>query len=115
MRLPKIKVGIDMVRLEKVDHLLADPLAAQRVFHVDELKVQTLEHIAGIFAAKEAFWKALESPPRWLDVRITHKPNGKPKLEWSQDLKILDADVSISHDGEYAVASVMLVLQEGSE
>ncbi|MBI4449246.1 4'-phosphopantetheinyl transferase superfamily protein [Candidatus Woesearchaeota archaeon] len=113
MHLPKIKVGIDMVRLDKVDRLLADPLAAQRVFHADELQTQSLEHIAGILAAKEAFWKALESPPKWLDVRVSHKPNGKPRLEWKSDLQLIDADVSISHDGEYAVASVMVVVGDG--
>ncbi|MEK6874588.1 MAG: holo-ACP synthase [Nanoarchaeota archaeon] len=110
MYTPHIKIGIDIVKIDKVEKLLIDYQATQKVFHPGELQSQSLEHIAGIFAAKEAFFKALEQTPDWLGVMIEHKPNGKPRLSWSQSMSIIDADVSISHDADYAVASVMLIL-----
>ena len=113
MQLPKIKVGIDLVKIENVDQLLADPEAAAKVFHPGEFEVQSHQQLAGIYAAKGAFFKALEQPPKWLEVELSHKPNGTPALNWSKSFQILGADVSITHDGEYAAASVMLIVPKG--
>ena len=63
------------------------------------------ENFAGIFAGKEAYFKALGTGAKapLTDVEIGHDRNGKPHL-----CGIDSSDISISHDGEYAVATVIL-------
>lgn len=114
-----LRTGIDLVHIAKMKKMLQNEAALKRVFHSSELettnkKSNTAEHLAGIFAAKEALFKAIGTTPQWLDVEVIHEISGKPKLNYSSDLtqKIQEADVSISHDEDYAIASVVLILKE---
>lgn len=71
----------------------------------------TPEHLAGIFAAKEAAFKALGiGPENWLDVRVHKNELGKPFIIFSTNIgkKIKSSDLSISHSGDYAIAVVAL-------
>lgn len=106
-----IKAGIDIVFIPRIQRLLDNPNALQRMLHARELSNLEPRHIAGVIAAKEAFFKALEMRPEWHEVEVTAKESGKPILLLSSALqkKVKDADCSISHDEEYAVASVVLV------
>lgn len=63
------------------------------------------ENFAGVFAAKEAYFKALGTgiTKRLNDVEIIFDENGKPHIAGAEN-----CDVSISHDGEYAFASVIM-------
>lgn len=105
-----MKTGIDIVHIEKISEL--SELAKLRVFSPKELENSNPEHLAGIFAAKEAFFKALEMSPKWLNVEVNYKENGKPYLTLLQDYGISKMDLSISHDNDYAVASVVLLVDD---
>ena len=63
------------------------------------------ETFAGIFAAKEAYLKAKGTGinQRLNSIEINHDEKGKPYISGVEH-----ADVSISHDGDYAIASVIL-------
>jgi holo-[acyl-carrier protein] synthase len=80
----------------------------ERVFHPHELDNGRPERLAGIFAAKEALFKALGKKEDWLMISIMYeKDTGKPVLE-SPLLAGRHASVSISHDGDYAIAAVII-------
>jgi holo-[acyl-carrier protein] synthase len=73
--------------------------------------------LAGRFAAKEAFAKALDGARgvAWHDVEVRRLPSGRPVLELqgtaTDAVKRFGADawhVSISHDAGVAVATVVL-------
>lgn len=119
--------GIDIVvvkRIEQVwqrhgEHFL------RRVFTVGE-KAYCLEHrtpairLAGRFAAKEAILKALGTGWRggieWTDIETLPDPLGKPLVTLSghtaQLADSLGVDrflLSISHAGDYAIASAIAI------
>ena len=89
-------------------------------------------HAGGLWAAKEAFIKAWScalfgSPPRigaddvdWPEIEVIHDEWNRPALALHGDiaaaceeslgaLSTWSALVSISHDGEYAIAQVAIV------
>jgi len=102
----QVRTGIDIVAVSKISRL-KDSLA--NIFHPSELADERPEHLAGIFAAKEAFFKALKRSPEFLAVEVS-KVNGKPAISYAGGEKISSIDVSISHEQEYAIASVVMLL-----
>ena len=99
-----LRCGIDIVHIRKIERL--SPQSLSKFFSPGEVK-GSAEHLAGVIAAKEAFFKALGIPPRFLEVEVIYEKSGRPKLKLSPELKA-KCDVSISHDGEYAVAVVVM-------
>lgn len=83
-----------------------------RVFLQEELENQQIEHLAGIFAAKEAIIKALGMPfDSWYDIKIKYERSGRPKAEiFNPHISILNSSISISHDGDYVVAYFAVLL-----
>jgi phosphopantetheine--protein transferase-like protein len=70
----------------------------KKVFLPSELRNASAEHLAGIFAAKEAIVKTLDmSPGSWLDIEIESYSSGKPHCRMVTDL-------SISHEKDYVIA-----------
>jgi len=68
------------------------------------------------FALKEATYKALQPAASlfWKDIAVTRKFHQKPTfimtpkmMQVHKDLRIAGTHVSLSHDGDYAIASVM--------
>lgn len=108
-----IKTGIDIVYIPRMQSILENADTLKKLFHENELQPLTAEHLAGIFAVKEAFFKAIEGKPSFLDVEIKKTPEGKPVLEmapaFSQQVK--SCDISISHEKDYAVAHVILLTE----
>ena len=102
----QFSLGMDIVYIPRFKAMTKD--AAESVFHSHELRGSQAEHLAGIFAAKEAFFKALGKKIGWLDISVEYKESGRPFLNSS----LLDAEqkvvLSISHDGDYAVATVVI-------
>jgi len=80
-----------------------------KIFLPTELKQSKSESLAGIFAVKESCKKVFNTL-RWHDIEVVKKRNGKPELHLNLDKKIGSHDVSISHDGEYAIATVVFLL-----
>ncbi len=110
----QLKTGIDIVHIPRIEKLIENKSTINKIFSKKELKIPTPEHLAGIFALKEAFFKAIKTKPRWLDIEITNKPNGAPKIKLSREIKIknlTDICCSISHDNEYAIANVTILLK----
>jgi holo-[acyl-carrier protein] synthase len=114
-------VGVDTVSLSRFEGKLAEtPRLKDRLFldvetHTDgaQASVQTL---AGRFAAKEAVIKALSGEPgvEWHGIEVGKESTGKPviwlhgetaKLALRKGVRKLH--VSISHDGDSAVAFVV--------
>ncbi len=120
--------GIDLVYVPKIrDIMKKRPEFAQELFSGPEReyclsKRDPYIHFAGRFAAKEACLKALGTglSREGIDgalagIEVTHGKSGGPLLSlsgWAEKIgrrkKIAHTAVSISHSGEYAVASVIL-------
>mgnify|MGYP001581148260 CR=1 FL=1 len=103
-----IKTGIDIVHNMKMKSHLSVDSFLNKVFHFSELKNK--EKLIGIFALKEAVMKAIGKKVDWKFIEISF-PKGKPNIFLSDDIKtdsIKSIDGSISHDGEYTVAIVVI-------
>jgi len=118
--------GIDIVDISRFERFVAEdnfPLF-QRLFTVGEIeycaaKRKSAQHYALRFAAKEAFLKALGTGLReglsWQDMEVVHDHYGKPELKLYGGAERLfmirrlkGCFLSLSHDGNCAVASVIL-------
>lgn len=106
-----VKCGVDIVYIPSLARMIGHDITLKKFFHASEVGDSSLEHLAGILAAKEAFFKALGLRPKFLDITVGHENTGRPKLllapQW-QNYKT--CDVSISHDQDYAMAMVVLEL-----
>lgn len=119
----KILSGVDLLYLTNFKKALKNggENFLRRVFLDSELVKTTPEHLAGIFASKEAVIKALNLPPdSWHDIQITYKASGAPKVEVSNfDIRpaegslknISNFSLSISHDGNYVIAQFVAILK----
>lgn len=106
-----IACGTDIIYIPSVERIRSDATRLKRFFHPQELKQPTVEHLAGLLAAKEAFFKALGMMPKFTEIQVIHEKTGKPTLIVSPVYnKFKSCDVSISHDKEYAIAFVVLEL-----
>lgn len=107
-----IVCGVDIIYIPGLWNIIQDEAMLDKFFDPRELHPTTNEHLAGIIAAKEAFFKALGMVPKFRDVHITYEKSGKPKLVVAPHLQSFKScDVSISHDRDYAVAFVVLELK----
>lgn len=113
-------VGVDLVDIARFEGQLgATQGLLERLFAADErdteaqLKPATL---AGKFAAKEAFIKAVGSGVgmNWHDVRVVKEASGKPQLVVSGETAAICTNagierfhLSIAHDGGMAIAYVI--------
>ncbi|MCH6546056.1 MAG: hypothetical protein IH796_08675 [Deltaproteobacteria bacterium] len=61
--------------------------------------------LRGEFAVKESC-KKIFNDLSWLDIEVVKDPSGKPRV-LLVGKEFLSGDVSISHDGEYAIAVVI--------
>jgi NAD(P)H-hydrate epimerase len=96
-------IGVDLVFIPEFQRQLdvggTDFL--QKAFNLSEINNRHTEHLAGLWAAKEAVIKAaLKTPRKMTDIIITHDAAGKP----SARIKTQQFMLSIAHDGEYAIA-----------
>ncbi|HSX09371.1 MAG TPA: 4'-phosphopantetheinyl transferase superfamily protein [Candidatus Saccharimonadales bacterium] len=101
--------GVDIVYIPGIKKILNDASLLQKFIDPAELRTSTPEHLAGIIAAKEAFFKALGQVPHFREVSLEYSISHKPRLNVSPKFQTFDScDVSISHDTDYAVAFVVL-------
>lgn len=108
----KISLGVDIVEVRRVGRLVKNPRFVERVFSKREVaycrdKKNAAQHFAVRFAAKEAVYKALGRPGvAHKDISVKNDPSGKPRVELSAPLKMLEPRLSLtlSHTAEYAVA-----------
>ena len=119
-------IGVDIVsivRIERVIKRWGDRFVG-KVFTPDEAticydKASPSSAFALRFAAKEAFSKALGLGMRkglkWREVEVFNYPSGKPSLklhgisfETCREKDITGIHLSLSDEGEYAIAMVVL-------
>ena len=101
-------VGIDLVYLPEFKKRFKNISLDKAFLPVELSQNPKPENLAGVFAAKEAFFKAMGKKENWLDVWIEKDSLGKPSLSSNLLKNNQKAEVSISHAGEYAVATVFL-------
>lgn len=101
-------IGIDSVYLPEFKTKIKNIPLTNIFLPIELSQNHTLESLAGIFAAKEAFFKAIGRKEDWLSVWIEKAKEGKPQLKTLLINNSQSLDVSISHSGDYAVAIVMI-------
>ena len=102
-------IGIDLVSIPEFRKRLDANGGVAMVFTDSELaQNQKVEGLAGILAAKEAFMKAIGRKVGWHDVWIEKMSSGQPLIVSSALAFDQKASVSISHDGAYATAAVLI-------
>lgn len=100
--------GTDIVYIPKVKKLMRNENFLKKIFHKSELSPDA-DHLAGVIAAKEAFFKALGRMPMFREIEIIYETSGRPEIKLSPEFSHLrSCDVSISHDNEYAIAVVLV-------
>jgi len=119
--------GIDIIKIERIKKILSSTRRerfCKKIFGPDELAYATgkkyeHEHLAGFFAIKESFMKALgegwRRELRFSDILVNHDKKGKPYLELKgKALELLKKTesskihISISHEKEYAIGLVII-------
>lgn len=96
-------IGVDLVYIPEFQTRLdaGGTALLEKMFTLDELQNRNSDHLAGVWAAKEAVRKTLpEAPSAWTDVCLVYEASGKPSARY----KDIPYDVSISHQGDYAIA-----------
>lgn len=112
-------IGIDIIAIDRVSKLLNryGQKFLEKFLDTNEINIAKNEaSIAGFFAAKEAFSKALScgigSDFSFHDVKICKTTKGAPFFEINEKIKsnfnIKNVSLSISHDGGFAIAAVIL-------
>ncbi|NOY12482.1 MAG: holo-ACP synthase [Deltaproteobacteria bacterium] len=120
-----VGIGTDLARIERFRRFLEpDNRVLSRVFSAGERQYalqmrDPAPHLAARFAAKEAFVKALGTGLRdglsWQQVVVVRDQLGCPALQLTGRAAELltergaaSTHLSYSHDGDYAVATVIL-------
>ena len=107
-----IKIGIDIVEIKRIEKLIKKYGLNLKFLNEDEKYTIKAESIAGIFAAKEAFSKALGTGIgkefSFKDISILKDSKGKPYIKLNSPISIKNSDISITHDGGFAIAAIIV-------
>jgi holo-[acyl-carrier protein] synthase len=122
-----IGVGIDVVPVSRVQEMmdrhgdrLMERMFTPREREIAGTRAQTMLHLAGRIAAKEATYKALsaqgaEPTIGWHDLEVTRLEDGRPAmvlhgaaLERFRALGATRCMLSLSHDGGIAAAVCLI-------
>ncbi|WP_324172752.1 holo-ACP synthase [Sulfurimonas sp.] len=112
-------IGIDLIKISRMSHLIErfGDKALLRFLSKEEIKlVKNHKTASGFWASKEATAKALGvgigKECSFEDITISKTIKGAPILKLSQrinkNFNIKSTSLSITHDGDYAVAVVAL-------
>jgi len=110
-------LGIDIIKTSRMERLMErfGERGLQKFLCDEEIAlVKSYKTAAGFWATKEAFSKAIGTgigaECSFKDIKIYKTDKGAPKLALSKSLvekfDILNAALSITHDGEYAISVV---------
>jgi len=114
-------IGIDIVsinRIEKSINKFGDKAKNRFMTPTEQLNSKKTASIAGIWASKEAFSKALGtgigSEFSFLDIEILKNQKGKPYInilnpKLKQKLQNKQIDISITHDGGFAISAIIIL------
>jgi holo-[acyl-carrier protein] synthase len=111
-----IGIGIDIIELERIKEIMGNQRFLERILTERERQAcatlsegRQVEFVAGRFAAKEAYSKAVGTgigkELSFLDMEIMNEESGKPIFRVQT---IHNVHLSISHSKDYAVAQVII-------
>jgi len=124
----EIRQGIDITSVSRMKSAIEKGGASflQKIFSPEEQaycesKRRKYEHYAARFSAKEALLKALPVKEKksfqWRKIKIKRLATGKPYIDKSRDLcrcfgirSKTQIELSLAHEREYAIATVIIVL-----
>lgn len=115
-------VGIDIVKISRINLKMSNKILGEKEKKIyDELKNlnRKREFLAGRFAAKEAFFKALRTSIDTItfkDIQVVYNErSGNPELlihekvqKHLEKMNISNSYISISHEKDYAIVVVIL-------
>lgn len=116
-----ISNGIDIVNIHRFQELVKKENFMNSIFTTQELdyiekRNFNLATIAGLFCAKEAFLKSIKKGIQnytLKEIEVLHDDNNAPFLtlhnQIKKDFPIENLSLSISHDGDYAIAIVSFI------
>jgi holo-[acyl-carrier protein] synthase len=123
--------GIDLVDCPRIEKMLKQhgERFTDRVFTAAEkayaeANKNSIEKLAGRFAAKEAVLKLMGTGWRgriaWTDIEIINNPAGQPEVALTGEVKIIadklgiqHISVSITHTANFAIASAVALAGKG--
>jgi holo-[acyl-carrier protein] synthase len=126
----RLRVGVDLVSVPRIAESMDrfGDRFLRRIFTVDEIAYalaapsQTAERLAARFAAKEATLKALslvDEGVDWRNIELRRADRGACAIalhgavaDAARALYVHDLSVSISHEGDHAIAFVVAQAQE---
>ncbi len=113
-------IGIDLIELDRIEKLMnRKEKFIERILGREEKKrlsqftneKRKIEFVAGRFAAKEAYSKALGTgigqAVSFQDIEIISNEQGRPAVYINGEKKA-DIFVSISHSRDYAIAQIII-------
>ncbi len=130
----KFYTGCDIIEVSRIDKSINDSFLKEKVFTENEIKycdsknAMASEHYAARFAGKEATFKAISDlllnnySIGFKDIEILNEENGRPYVTIiKRDVKFKDPhmnlgkitfDITLSHLKEYAIANVVMAVDE---
>jgi len=128
----RIRVGVDIVGVERIARLASEHLARlDTVFTAAELeycsrKRRRDDHLAARFAAKEAVLKAvgtgLRKRMQWTDVEVVRDASGRPGVRLHGEVAaiarrkgVARIELSLSHSAGLAMAGAIAICSEPSD
>jgi phosphopantetheine--protein transferase-like protein len=117
----KVQTGIDLVKIDSFTKLMDNETFINNNFNESEINYlhehYSTQTLAGLYASKEALLKALKKGINnysLKDIEINHDSNSAPYIilhnKIKEDFNVKDISLSISHDGDYAIAIVLLII-----
>ncbi|WP_345994070.1 holo-ACP synthase [Sulfurimonas sp. HSL-1716] len=112
-------IGIDLVKTDRMKNMMekfGEKALLRFLSPKESLLVKNHKTAAGFWAAKEACSKALGvgigSECGFFDIVISKTQKGAPQITFSEKVQknfnIKDSSLSITHDGDYAIAVVAI-------
>jgi holo-[acyl-carrier protein] synthase len=122
-----LTTGVDIIEISRMERILESygQRFLDRIYTPGEIDYCKWRppNLAVRFAAKEATMKALSTGAQgvgWRDIEVVRHHSGAPAVrlhgrakQRAQTLGVREISLSLSHSREYAVAFVVLQLQQG--
>jgi holo-[acyl-carrier protein] synthase len=114
-------VGVDIVSISRVQNSIdkfGDKFLDRFLSKKEKKLIKTTSNVAGFWAAKEAASKAIGTGIgincSFLDIKLSKTDKNAPILKYKKKLRkrynIKQSSVSITHDGDFAIAVVVNVI-----
>ena len=111
-------IGIDTVKISRIINMIekwGDKAINRFLSPSEKLLIKNKSSYAGYWAAKEAASKAIGTGIgkycAFHDIKLTKSPLGQPLIKYKKHIRkkfnIKSSSLSITHDGEYAIAVVV--------